>query len=103
MKNQMKNMIKKYALLFYFVIACALSWTIEFPLIAVRQGWTDIQVPFSIHYLASFGPMLAALIMTALTSGKDGLRELWSRITRWRVKWVYAAFAVLSPMALFLI
>ncbi|MGA2505373.1 MAG: CPBP family intramembrane glutamic endopeptidase [Anaerolineales bacterium] len=41
--------------------------------------------------------------MTAITSGRAGLQELWSRITRWRVDWRYGAFAVLSPVALFAI
>jgi membrane protease YdiL (CAAX protease family) len=69
----------------------------------VRQGWVDWNVPFSIHYLASFGPMLAALIVTALTSGRDGLRELWGRMIKWRVSWKYAAFALLSPVLIFAI
>jgi hypothetical protein len=73
------------------------------PLVAVRQGWTDAAIPYAIHYLTSFGPALAALVVTTLTAGRSGLGELWGRITRWRVKWAYAAFAVLSPVALFVL
>jgi len=47
--------------------------------------------------------MLATMIMTAVVSGKDGLRKLWSRIIRWRVPWPYTAFAILSPIARFIL
>ncbi len=43
---------------------------------AEKQGWIDVQVPYAIHYLAAFGPMLAALVVTAATSGKAGLKEV---------------------------
>jgi membrane protease YdiL (CAAX protease family) len=85
----------------YFVLAILLSWSIYIPLVTERQGWTAARIPYSIHYLASFGPMLAALIMTAVTGGRKGIRELWSRITKWRVDSRYAAFAILSPVVLF--
>src|SRR6185503_1687379 len=36
--------------------------------------------------LATFtGPLLAAYVVTALTSGKAGLRALWRRYGQWRV------------------
>jgi membrane protease YdiL (CAAX protease family) len=99
----MLNLLKRNPLVSYFALAILFSWAIYIPLVFVRQGWTEAKIPYSIHYLASFGPALAALIMTALTSGKAGLQELWSRITRWRVDWRYAAFALLSPVVLFAI
>jgi len=99
----MINFLKRNTLAAYFALAILFSWAIYIPLVAVRQGWTDVQIPYSIHYFASFGPTLAALIITALTTGKEGLKELWSRITKWRVGWGYAAFSILSPIALFLI
>lgn len=97
----MLNFFKRNALTLYFAIAILLSWSIYIPLVFVRQGWMDIQIPYSVHYFASFGPMLAGIIMTIIISGKDGLRELWSRIARWHVRWPYAAFAILSPVVMF--
>jgi len=35
--------------------------------------------------LAVYGPLLAALIATALETGKEGLAELWRQTIRWRV------------------
>lgn len=99
----MLNSLKRNAVTGYFLLAILFSWSIYIPLVFVRQGWTDMQIPYSIHYFASFGPMLAGIIMTAIANGKEGLRELWSRIVKWRVDWRYAAFAILSPAALFLL
>ena len=99
----MSNWIKQNPLIAYFIITFAFSWTIYFSLIAVQHGWTAAQISPFIHYIASLGPTLAALIVTAATTGKDGLRELWSRILKWRVGWGYAAFVILSPIALFLV
>ncbi len=95
--------IKGHSVAVYFILAIVFSWSIYIPLVLVRQGWTDAPIPYSIHYLASFGPLLASLIMTAVTAGKEGLHDLWRRITRWRVQWTYAVFAVLSPVALFIL
>ena len=94
---------KRHSLILYFIIAFAFSWTIYLSLVAIKYGWTDAPIPYSLHYLASFGPTLAALIVTALTAGKEGLRELWSRMIKWRVRWGYAVFAVFSPIVFFIL
>ncbi|MGE5221385.1 MAG: hypothetical protein ACM3PY_03045 [Omnitrophica WOR_2 bacterium] len=85
----------------YFVLAIVFSWSIYLPLVFLRQGWFYAQIPYAIHYLASFGPALAAILVTALANGKEGLRELWSRITRWRVGWKWALFSIFSPVVIF--
>lgn len=97
----MSTYLKRHAIVVYFVLAITFSWSVYIPLVFQRQGWTNTNLPYSLHYLASFGPMLAAILMTAIGSGKAGLSELWSRIIRWRVPWPYAAFAILSPIVLF--
>jgi len=99
----MQTWIKGHALAFYFLMALLISWAIELPLVASARGWINAPVPFSIHYLASFGPMLSALLTTALVDGQPGLSELWKHITRWRVGGRWVAFACLSPLALFLL
>jgi membrane protease YdiL (CAAX protease family) len=92
---------KKHPVLAYFILAVALSWSVELPLAAAAQGWLNLQIPIAIHYLAAFGPMLAGIVMTWVTGGSGGLKELWGRATKWRVGLTGAAFAILSPVALF--
>jgi membrane protease YdiL (CAAX protease family) len=60
-------------------------------------------VPYALYYFGSFGPMLSALIVTALTEGKAGIRDLLRRIVKWRLEFRYYAFAVLVPMGLFVL
>ncbi len=94
------KLLARHPVVAYYVLTLIISWAVELPLVAVQQGWIDVPIPFSIHYLASFGPAVAALIMTALVAGRDGLAELWGRITKWRVGWNWAGFAIGSPVVL---
>jgi len=101
--NPTTSVAKRYPVLTYYILALAFSWSILLLLGAVKQGWINSRVPFAIHYLAAFGPMLAALVVTAATSGKVGLKELWGRMTRWRVGWQWALFCILSPAVVFVL
>ena len=71
------------ALAVYFVLAYALSWAWVFPLAAdhlrvVRgAGWPT-------HYPALFGPTVAAMLVTAWTMRRAGIRDLLARVVRCR-------------------
>lgn len=99
----MKSFLSRRAVLVYYLLALLFSWAVYLTLAAVKRGWVDWQVPFSIHYLASLGPALAAVIVTGLTGGGEGLKELWGRITLWKVGWGWAALSVLTPLGAFLL
>jgi len=45
--------------------------------------------------------MTAALILTAITKGGAGVRDLLGRLLKWRVGLRYYAFAILVPLGLF--
>lgn len=42
---------------------------------------------YSLTRLADFAFSIAGVIMIAVTAGRVGLRELWQRLTRWRIGW----------------
>jgi CAAX protease family protein len=69
------------ALIAFFALAYAVSWSWAIPLAAghlvVRQGqgWPT-------HYLALFGPAIAAVVVTAWTLGRPGVRDLLARMAR---------------------
>jgi len=73
----------------YTAIAVAISWAIEIPLALKRQGLLSADVPFSIHYLAAFGPGIAGIVLTWRESGLPGLKELLLRLFKWRVNAVW--------------
>ncbi|MFN3927040.1 MAG: type II CAAX prenyl endopeptidase Rce1 family protein [Pseudanabaenaceae cyanobacterium] len=83
----------------YFILAYVISWAVEIPLALKAQGLSQAPIPLSIHYLAGYGPMLAAVIMTWLTGGVSGLKALFGGILKWRVQPVWWLVAI-SPVAL---
>jgi len=88
------NWVRKHALLAFFILAYALSWIIGIPLALRAQGIIKMQIPFSLHYLIAYGPMLSALIVTGITSGCSGLQKLLDQMTKWRIGlswWLFAA------------
>jgi hypothetical protein len=72
------------ALVCSFVLAYGLSWLWIIPLAAdsqvVRRG-----VGWPTHLPALLGPAIAALLVTAWTMGRWGVRELLARMVSWRV------------------
>ena len=94
--------VNKYPLFSFLFLAYAFSWMVEIPLALKFQGIIHVDIPMSLHYLAGYGPMLSALIVTGWTGGSGGLRNLWGRITRWRVNpgWWLVAF---SPLGIYLL
>jgi membrane protease YdiL (CAAX protease family) len=74
---------KRHTMVVFFVLAFALTW---------------IAVPFG-SFMAA-GPLVAALIVTGLVDGRRGLRDLRSRMLRWRVRWYWYAAAILIPVGL---
>lgn len=79
----MSAVIKRYPLVAFFALAFALTWA---------------STPLGIFMAA--GPLVAALLITAVVDGRRGLRELGSRMIRWRVGWQWYAAALLVPLGL---
>jgi len=96
------NWLRRRPLVAFFALAFLISWAIEIPLALTIRGYWRINMPFSLHYLVGYGPMLSAIIVTALTSGKTGVKSLFSRISRWRLKPIWWLVAI-SPLAVFLL
>jgi membrane protease YdiL (CAAX protease family) len=81
----------------FFALAYALSWLIEVPLALRAQGLLDVPVPFFAHYVAAYGPMISAIVVTGLEGGRRGLKDLLHRMFRWRVRLVWWVVA-LAPL-----
>src|SRR5947209_349820 len=85
------------ALLAFFVLSYALSWAWVIPFAATGQtvfegrGWPT-------HFPSLLGPMVAAFVVTAWTTGRVGVRDLCSRMVQWRIGWRWWLIA-LSPVA----
>jgi membrane protease YdiL (CAAX protease family) len=92
------ELVRRHQLAAYVVLAYALSWAYWLPLVLtgriVRVGGSVTQFP------ALVGPMIAALVVTALVSGRAGVHDLVARMFRWRVSARWWLIAVGSPLAL---
>ena len=92
---------KKHSLVLFFILAYTISWLIWLPQLASAQGFLDRPESPYLHLLGGLGPMIAALIVTGLTSGRTGLRELVGRMVHWRVGIRWHLIAWFGPVALF--
>lgn len=72
--NQARIYITRYQLPVFFLLSYLLSW------------WT---VPFMHGMIFPYGPMLAALIVSAVTGGRQGVAKWWHAWTNWRVAWYW--------------
>ena len=95
--------IHRYPVTIYYALMFALSWG-GFLLVGgsgIREGTSWQTDPrFQVAVLAMLtGPPVAGIVLSGLISGQAGLRELLSRVLRWRVgaRW-YAVALVFAPL-----
>jgi membrane protease YdiL (CAAX protease family) len=85
----------------YFITAFAFTgffWTLA------ALGALDV-IPAlpGLTVIGTFGPLVAAVVVTAQESGRAGLRSLLSRIVHWRVAPVWYGVVFLGPILLYLV
>ena len=91
-------MIKKYALVFFFLLAYLFTWSNWLPQALNSRGITSVQAPGFLTLVAGYGPALAAIIVASLAYGRQGLRELFGRLGRWRVGIQWYLIALFLPL-----
>jgi len=95
-------MIRRYPLFSYFLLAFALTWVIELPMMYAGRGIIDLHLPHWLEALAAFGPFLAAVIVLRATHGAAGVSKLLASLVHWRVPGIWLAAALFSPFAVML-
>jgi hypothetical protein len=78
--------VRRHPIITFFVLTYAIGWGC---------------IPFWTFMAGS--PFIAALIVIPLTQGLAGLRELGSRVIRWRVRWYWYVVAIGLPLTVLLI
>jgi membrane protease YdiL (CAAX protease family) len=90
-----KLFIKTHPVLTYYILTFAISWGVI--LILVGPGGIPVTTDFIERGLAMLlGPSVAGILLTGLASGRVGLREILSRLLRWRVSACWYAVAILT-------
>jgi membrane protease YdiL (CAAX protease family) len=100
----MTDFIKQHPVPTYFVVAFAISWGAMLLIIYAQGGVPSTREEFARQVGLMIpamlgGPSLAAILTTAVVSGKAGFGELVSRLCRWRVgaRW-YAGALLTAPL-----
>ena len=95
--------INRHPVLAYYVLVFAISWggflLVGGPGILAGTSWqTDPLFPVAVLAMLA-GPPVAGIVLTVLISGKEGLRELFSRLLKGRVgaRW-YAVALLIAPL-----
>lgn len=80
-----------------FVVAYALSWLVWGSVIGEQNDVISFHLPQGI---ALWTLLIAVLLVAMLTGGIAAVRDLVSRLLRWRVAWIWYLVAIGLPVAL---
>jgi uncharacterized protein len=93
------SLVKRHPIITFFVLAYALAWAIESPLLLLGDSVTDTQ-NLVLVILASNVPSAVAIVLTAVVFGRGALRKLLGRLLIWRVNPFWYLVVFLGPVAL---
>ncbi len=101
--SSIKGMVTRHPGAAFLVMAFAFGWSGMLPLLLSEAGFGVLPIylpwqPFT-SMLSVFGLTLPAFLVTAVTSGKVGVRDLLRRCFRWRVEvhwYLIALFGLLA-------
>jgi uncharacterized protein len=98
----LRQRMQQHPLFFFFLIAYLFSWIMVTPYILAEWGILhgDFEIAFVIK---SFGPFLAAYIMTGILEGKEGMLRLRGLIKQRSAGWLWYLFILLGIPALLLL
>ena len=100
--SSIQAVVRKYPLFSFFAMAYAFSWIMSIPYILAQWGILhgDYRIIFVIK---SFGPFLAAFIMTSMMEGKEGVLRLRQSIRQVHAGWQWYLFILLGVPTLMLL
>lgn len=81
----------------FFFLAFFISWGLWSPF------YFNKDIPEYWALPGAWGPTLSALLVTAFTEGRKGVKKLLGRLLIWRTPWYYYLFAILFCTALIIL
>jgi membrane protease YdiL (CAAX protease family) len=99
MMSRLLSVVKRHPIITFVVLAYALSWILESPLVFLTDSVTDAQ-GMLLRILASNVPSVVAIVLTAMAFGWGALRKLLSRLLIWRVNPLWYLVVILGPVGL---
>lgn len=96
-----KTWIKGHELITYFFLAYLFSWIFAVPLAFSVQSRMN-NLPLWWHYFTAYGPMLSALVTTAIVGGIQESIRLFVRLFDFKIPWYWFLLAF-SPFIIYII
>lgn len=84
------DFLRRHALVAGLILMFALTWPIDL----AHAGIIPIEVPFAVYLFLGWGFILAAIFMTGVTQGRQGINSLLKRYLIWRVGWRWYGVAL---------
>lgn len=100
--NPIVSFVKRQPLVAFFILAFGLTWGAGWVADTFYTGSTLSGLLVLPFLLLSPGPLIGALVVTGIISGKAGVITLLRKFTIWRVGWRWYAVALLLTPAMFL-
>ncbi|MBD0293034.1 MAG: CPBP family intramembrane metalloprotease [Jiangellaceae bacterium] len=91
--GRVRAIVRRYPTTTFFLLAFSVTWAVWVPNVLAPDSVAGTLAPFW-----TYGPATAAVIVAALTGT---LRDLGSRLVRWRVGWQWYAVVLLGPAAFY--
>jgi hypothetical protein len=89
MGKEKSDIVKKYPLITYFMLAYIMTWTIAGLAIVLELNITENPLLF---FIGSCGPIFSAVIITGIAIGWPGIRELLSGWLNWHQIQLFLSF-----------
>ncbi|MEJ2599379.1 MAG: type II CAAX endopeptidase family protein [Anaerolineales bacterium] len=101
--RNLQEEMRKHPLFSFFLMSYAFTWIVLIPYIL--SVWGIISGNFDFLYIIKpfVGPTLAAIIMTRITEGKEGLHRLRQRLAQRRAGWQWYLLILVGIPALILL
>ncbi len=95
----------RYPVLSFYLLAILISWIGWAPVVLGSRGVTFFKAPYFqvLLVLPALGPMLAAVIVSSWTGGKEAVGRLFTSLIHWRVPFRWYLVAIALPASLLLI
>lgn len=84
-ENGVKQFIRHNPLITLYVIMFAIAWSVMIPQSLYSQGLISTPLPAFLEILTGWAPAIAAIIVSAVLGGREGVRALFRRFLIWRV------------------
>jgi membrane protease YdiL (CAAX protease family) len=98
MQLRQRSIVSEHPLASYFVLAFLISWAFALPLLLSTVGAIPTKVSPYLHSAVLSGPLLSAVIVTAITKGRHGVNSLLSKLVDFRIGLAWLFTAILSPV-----